>query len=143
MQFEQTNSPTRSSCIEPWSRPSLSASVEAVIGKTWNFKQSKITGTIIYTTSTVAATFGGKTYEGTLRIEGDQICTKYPKIKKGAETCFGISKTAKGYKTRTAQRSGHKRGRATASPASARFGEPPSGAQRVLASACASACQTY
>ncbi|TIM04847.1 MAG: hypothetical protein E5Y32_29045 [Mesorhizobium sp.] len=76
-----------------------SASVEAVIGKTWNFKQGKITGTIIYTTSTVAAIFGGKTYEGTLRIEGDQICTKYPKIKKGAETCFGISKTAKGYKT--------------------------------------------
>ncbi|TIP22659.1 MAG: hypothetical protein E5X67_36385 [Mesorhizobium sp.] len=36
---------------------------------------------------------------GTLRIEGDQICTKYPKIKKGAENCFGISKTAKGYKT--------------------------------------------
>ncbi|MCF6119775.1 hypothetical protein L2449_23345 [Mesorhizobium muleiense] len=86
------------------------------------FQKGKITGTIIYTTSTVAATFGGKTYEGTLRIEGDQICTKYPKIKKGAETCFGISKTAKDTKQRTAQRSGHKRGRATAGPASARFG---------------------
>ncbi len=74
-------------------RPKPSATVAG-----WNFKQGKITGTIIYTTSTVAATFGGKTYEGTLRIEGDQICTKYPKIKKGAETCFGISKTVKGYK---------------------------------------------
>jgi hypothetical protein len=68
-------------------------------GRETDFKQGKITGTISYNTSTVAATFGGKTYEGTLRIDGDQICTKYPKIKKGAETCFGISKTAKGYKT--------------------------------------------
>jgi hypothetical protein len=75
------------------------ASVEAVIGKTWNFKQGKITGTITYTTSTVEATFGGKTYPGTLRVNGDRLCTKYPEIKKGAETCFGISKTTKGYKT--------------------------------------------
>jgi hypothetical protein len=47
----------------------------------------------------VEATFGGKTYPGTLRVAGDQLCTKYPEIKKGAETCFGISKTTKGYKT--------------------------------------------
>ena len=75
------------------------AAINAVIGKTWNFEQGKTKGQIFCGPSTVKATFGGATYDGTLRVKGDQICTSYPKLRKGKEACFTVSKSGKGYKT--------------------------------------------
>lgn len=72
---------------------------QEVIGQSWNFKQGKITGKITYRSSTVKAQFGGKTYNGQLRIKGNQICTKYKELRKGKESCFSLTKTKNGYKT--------------------------------------------
>ena len=76
-----------------------SANPQDVIGKTWNFKQGKTTGKVTYRSSTVKAQFGGKTYNGQLRLKGKQICTSYKQLRKGKESCFSISKTKSGYKT--------------------------------------------
>ncbi|WP_428527020.1 hypothetical protein [Roseibium sp.] len=71
---------------------------QELLGKTWNFKQGKITGKVTYKTSKVKAQFGGKTYNGTLRIKGKQICTAYKQLRKGKEDCFSFTKTKSGYK---------------------------------------------
>jgi uncharacterized membrane protein len=75
------------------------AAVNEVIGKTWNFVQGETKGQITYTKSAVTAKFGGKTYKGKLRLKSDKICTAYPELRDGEETCFGVAKSGSGYKT--------------------------------------------
>lgn len=71
---------------------------QELIGKTWNFKQGKISGKVTYKRSSITAKFGGKTYKGQLRIKGKNICTKYKDIRKGKEDCFSFTKTKNGYR---------------------------------------------
>ncbi|MBO9420309.1 hypothetical protein J7481_12460 [Labrenzia sp. R4_2] len=72
---------------------------QEVIGKSWNFSQGKVSGKVTYRASTVKAQFGGKTYNGKLRVKGNQICTSYKELRKGKESCFSLTKTNAGYKT--------------------------------------------
>ena len=76
------------------------ASVRALVGKTWKFEQGGSSGVVIYKKSSVSVTFSdGTVRKGKLRLKGDQICTTYKEIRNGKETCFGASRSGKGYKT--------------------------------------------
>ncbi|CTQ55908.1 hypothetical protein LP7551_04458 [Roseibium album] len=81
--------------------PSLAASVspDEVIGKTWFFQQGGAEGKVTYNRTSVKVRSGGKTFNGTLRVSGNKICTKYKTLRNGKESCFTVSKTKTGYKT--------------------------------------------
>ena len=77
------------------------ASVNALIGHTWNAKKGSTIAVVTYGHTSVKLKMNGKKHIGKLRIVGDEICTSYKTIRKGKEACFGVKKTANGYKSTT------------------------------------------
>lgn len=76
------------------------AAIDDLIGKTWNFKQGQTSGTVSYKKNSLTVKIkGGQTLKGKLRINGDQMCTKYAEIRNGRERCFGVSKKGDKYVT--------------------------------------------
>lgn len=70
---------------------------EQIVGKTCTWANGKMRGTSVYASDRSAkVTDPSGVHVGTWRISGDRLCDKFPKWRKGKESCFTFDEVAPG-----------------------------------------------
>lgn len=80
-------------------------SPDEVLGRSFAFVDGKLEGIVSYERDAVRVNLAdGRAIEGSLRVSGNSICTRYEQLRDGKEACFTFTRSGNGYVSSTGGR---------------------------------------